>query len=63
MIARAHTSAPHPTTLKLCVTSNKHGQQLVRHHTYRVILRLRVSYTPNGARFRREGFYGLHLPR
>jgi hypothetical protein len=63
VIARHHKTAPDATTLKLRVTPNKTGEQLVRHHTYRVTLRLWVSYTPTGGRFRKQGFYGLHLPR
>jgi hypothetical protein len=63
VIARHHTTAPDATTLKLRVTPNKTGKRLVRHHTYRVTLRLWVSYTPTGGRFRKQGFYGLHLPR
>ena len=63
VIARAHKTAPDATTLKLRVTPNKHGKRLVRHHGYRVTLRLWVSYTPTGGRFRKRGFYGLQLPR
>jgi hypothetical protein len=63
VIARRHTTARGATTLKLSVTPNKHGKRLVRHHTYRVTLRLWVSYTPTGGRFRTQGFHGLHLPR
>ena len=63
VVARHHKSAPDATTLKLSVTPNKTGKRLVRQHTYRVTLRLWVSYTPTGGRFRKQGFYGLHLPR
>jgi YVTN family beta-propeller protein len=63
IVARQHTTASHAPTLKLRVTPNKHGKRLVRHHTYRVTLRLWVSYTPTGGRFRKQGFHGLHLPR
>ena len=63
VIARARKAASNATTLKLRVTPNKHGKRLVRHHTYRVTLRLWVSYTPAGGSFRKQGFYGLHLPR
>jgi hypothetical protein len=62
VIARHHKTAPDATTLKLRVTPNKTGKRLVR-HTYRVTLRLWVSYTPTGGRFCKQGFYGLHLPR
>jgi PKD domain len=63
VVARVRKTARRATTLTLRVTPNKRGQRLVRHHTYRVTLRLWVSYTPNGGRFRKRGFYGLHLPR
>ena len=63
VIARDRKAASNATTLKLRVTPNKHGKRLVRHHTYRVTLRLWVSYTPAGGSFRKQGFYGLHLPR
>ncbi len=63
VIARAHRIGSGATTLKLRVLPNRRGKQLVRHHTYRVTLRLWVTYTPNSGRFRKRGFYGLHLPR
>ena len=63
VIARRHTTAPDATTLKLRVRPNKQGKRLIRRHAYRVTLRLWVSYTPTGGRFRKQGFYGLHLPR
>ena len=63
VVTRARKTARRAGTLKLRVTPNKHGKRLVRHHTYRVTLRLWVSYTPTGGRFRKQGFYGLHLPR
>jgi hypothetical protein len=61
-VARAHTTAPDAITLKLRVIPNKNGKRLVRNHAYRVTLRLWVSYTPTGGRFRKQGFHGLHLP-
>ena len=63
VVTRARKTARRAGTLKLRVIPNKHGKRLVRHHTYRVTLRLWVSYTPTGGRFRKQGFYGLHLPR
>jgi hypothetical protein len=39
------------------------GSLLVRHHTYHVVLRLWVTYTPAGGTQRSVGFYGLHLPQ
>ena len=41
---------------------NRRGKRLVRSHTYRVTLRLWVTYAPAGGRQRKQGFYGLHLP-
>jgi len=32
-------------------------------HTQRVVLRLWVSYTPTGGKYRKRGFCGLRLPR
>jgi PKD domain len=63
VVARGHSTARRATTLKLRVPPNKRGKRLVCQHTYRVTLRLWVSYTPTGGRFRKQGSYGLHLPR
>jgi YVTN family beta-propeller protein len=63
VVTRARKTARRAGTLKLRLIPNKHGKRLVRHHTYRVTLRLWVSYTPTDGRFRKKGFYGLHLPR
>jgi len=63
VVARQHKRARRASTLHLRVPPNQRGKRLVHHHTYRVTLRLWVSYTPNGGRFRKQGFYGLHLPR
>ncbi len=60
---RRHATARRATTLHLRLTPNASGRRLVRHHTYRIVLRLWVSYTPTGGRFRSKGFKGLHLPR
>ena len=60
--ARANTTARHAGTFALTVTPNARGRRLVLHHTYRVTLRLWVTYHPPGARQRSLGFYGLHLP-
>jgi hypothetical protein len=61
--ARSHARARRATTLHLSVRPNKQGRRLVRHHGYRITLRLWVSYTPTAGRPRSRGFYGLHLPR
>jgi hypothetical protein len=62
VFARAHKLAIGPGTLRILVTPNRRGRELVAHHTYRVTLRLWVSYTPTGGRQRDIGYYGLHLP-
>jgi hypothetical protein len=61
VVARAHKTAPRATTLQLRVPPNKRGKRLAQHHTYRVTLRLWVTYTPTGGTRREQGFYGLHL--
>src|SRR5262249_47149073 len=63
VVARAHKTAHRATTLHLRVTPNARGRLLVHHHTYPVILRLWVSYTPTGGDYRKIGYYGLHLHR
>ena len=60
--ARGHRTAGRATVLHLRVAPNARGRRLVRHHTYRVTLRLWISYTPKGGRPRSVGVYGLHLP-
>jgi hypothetical protein len=60
--ARQHARVTTARLFHLIVTPNPRGGQLVGHHTYRVTLRLWVSYTPTGGRYRSVGFYGLHLP-
>jgi 6-phosphogluconolactonase (cycloisomerase 2 family) len=62
VFARAHAMPQHAGTLRIVVTPNARGRQLVAHHTYRVTLRLWISYTPTGGRQRNIGYYGLHLP-
>ena len=61
--ARARRSAHRASTLRVRVTPNALGRRLVHHHTYRATLRLWVTYTPSGGKQRKQGFYGLHLPR
>jgi hypothetical protein len=61
VFARAHKSALRAETLHFRITPNARGKRLVHHHTYRVTLRLWVSYTPTGGRYRKQGFYGLYL--
>ena len=60
--AHSHLRARRATTLHLRVRPNARGRWLVRHHTFRVTLRLWISYTPRGGRSRTIGVRGLHLP-
>jgi PKD domain len=62
VFARAHKTATGRGTLVILVKPNPRGRRLVKHHTYRITLRLWVSYTPTGGRQRDIGLYGLHLP-
>ena len=63
--ARKHAiaSATGGGTLTLRITPNARGKRLVLHHTYHVVLRLWVTYTPTGGNQRSVGFYGLHVPK
>ena len=60
--ARAHHNTRRTTTVLIRVTPNTRGKLLIHHHTYPVLLRLWVSYTPTGGIHRSIGFHGLHLP-
>ena len=62
VFARATATASGPTTLRIPVEPNARGRELVKHHRYRVTLRLWVTFTPKGGRPRSIGYYGLHLP-
>jgi hypothetical protein len=61
--ARAEAVATSPGILHLRIRPNARGLRLVHHHTYPVVLRLWVTYTPTGGTHRSFGFYGLHLPK
>lgn len=61
--ARKHARVGGAGVIRLRITPTVRGQRLVHHHTYRVTLRLWVSYTPTGGVFAKHGFYGLHLPK
>jgi hypothetical protein len=62
VFARAGATAHRAMTLRIPVFPNAKGRRLVKHHTYRVTLRLWVTYTPTNGRARSIGYYGLHLP-
>ena len=61
VFARKHRTARRAARLRVRVTPNARGRRLVHHHTYRVLLRLWVTYTPTGGVPRSIGFYGLHF--
>ena len=62
VFARKQTPTMGPRTVTVTVTPNQQGTRLVAHPRYRGVLRLWVSYTPDGGSYRTIGFYGLHLP-
>ena len=49
--------------LGLSLRPNARGRRLMRHHRYRVTLRLWITYQPTAGRARSVGFYGLHPPQ
>ena len=61
--ARKHASATGPATLHIRINPNARGHRLIRHHTYQVVLRIWVTYTPAGGIYHSLGFYGLLIPR
>ena len=63
MLRVEHRTAHQVGVLRVRVSPNARGRRLVHHHTYRVTLRLWVTYTPTGGEQRKQGFYGLHLPK
>jgi hypothetical protein len=50
VFARAHVVAKRAGMMRILVKPNARGRQLVAHHTYRVTLRLWISYTPTPGR-------------
>ena len=60
--ARKHIRVTTGRLIRLMVAPDARGRLLVGIHTYRVTLRLWVSYTPTDGRYESAGFYGLHLP-
>jgi hypothetical protein len=63
VFARWHTTTDGAGTINARVRPNARGMLLVKHHRYRVTLRLWVTYTPTDGQSRTLGFYGLRLPR
>jgi hypothetical protein len=62
VFARAHAIAKKAGRLTIVVKPNALGRRLLTHHSYRVTLRLWISYTPTYGHQRDIGYYGLHLP-
>jgi hypothetical protein len=60
--AQAHRALRAAGTFRITVAPTPRGRQLLRHHRYRVTLRLWVTYTPTGGVYRTHGFLGLHPP-
>ena len=60
--ARASKHLDAASTVHLLTRPNKRGMLLLHHHTYRVTLRVWVTYTPTGGKPRSKAFYGLHPP-
>jgi hypothetical protein len=62
VVARNHVVVSKGGALSVTVSPNAAGHQLLSHPTYRVVVRLWVSYTPIDGKQRNEGYYGLHFP-
>ena len=61
VFARAHLTVGKAGALLLRLTPTKLGHWLVRHHTYRVTLRIRIAYTPVGGHSTILTRYHIHL--
>jgi hypothetical protein len=61
VFSRARFTVRRAGTLQAVVQPNARGRRLIRHHTYRVTIRLWLTFTPSGGRSRSEGIYGLHF--
>ena len=62
VFARHHLVVSRAGAIRVIVRPNRRGIKLVAHHSYGVVLRLWVSFTPTGGRQRNIGLYGLHVP-
>ena len=60
-VARGHKSAHERGTLRFKVTPDAKGRHLIAHHTYPVVLRLWVSFTPTGGTERDNGGNGIRV--
>jgi hypothetical protein len=61
VFSRARFTLRRAGTLQAVVQPNARGRRLIRHHTYRVTIRLWLTFTPSGGRSRSEGIYGRHF--
>ena len=62
VFARGHAIAKRAQTLRITVKPNARGRRLVARHSYRVTLRIWVSFTPRGGQQHNIGYYNVHLP-
>ena len=62
VFARKVIHASGPDRVEVAVSPNSRGNRLVAHHRYPVVLRLWITYTPEGGHSHTTGFYGLQLP-
>lgn len=62
VFARAHATATRASTVRILITPNAHGRQVIAHHRHQLTLRVWIGYTPTGGRQRNIGSYGVHLP-
>ena len=60
---RGHAIVRRAVSLRITLRPNALGRRLLRHHTYRPLLRLWIVYTPTGGRSRTIGFTGIHVPQ
>jgi hypothetical protein len=61
VFARHHLVVSRAGAIRVIVRPNRRGKKLVAHHSYQVVLRLWVSFTPTGGKQRNVGLYGLHV--
>ena len=61
VFARHHLVVSRAGAIRVIVRPNRRGMKLIAHHSYQVVLRLWVSYTPTGGKQRNIGLYGLHV--
>jgi hypothetical protein len=61
VFSRARLTVSKAGNLQAVVQPNARGLRLIGHHTYRVTIRLWLTFTPTGGRSRSQGIYGLHF--